>query len=210
VVKTNDARRSVQCRDASPPKLTVIEEGERRRIPACSGPPGLPGSGSWCADRPGSARASVLVSTLLCTTWMRGVEVHCALCDIGRSTRIISRTTRTGYPDGPDRSSNEDVGKLLIARALIAKESWCSRDRRHGLPASPAGNRLTDFAEYLGGRRQAESLWSRRPSDRRRLDYASRHHRKHHGSLRHHRRTRRRNPPSKPSTRSDVPQERLT
>jgi choline dehydrogenase len=29
------------------------------------------------------------------------------------------------------------------------------------------------------------------------------------GSLRHHRRTRRRNPPSRPSARSDVPQERL-
>ncbi len=30
------------------------------------------------------------------------------------------------------------------------------------------------------------------------------------GSLRHHRRTRRRNPPSRPTARSDVPQERLT
>jgi len=36
------------------------------------------------------------------------------------------------------------VGQLLIATALIAKKSWCSKDRGDGMPASPAGNRRTD------------------------------------------------------------------
>ncbi|MCW2626400.1 MAG: hypothetical protein JWR48_3122 [Mycobacterium sp.] len=36
------------------------------------------------------------------------------------------------------------MAELLIATALIAKKSWCSKDRRHGMPASPVGNRRTD------------------------------------------------------------------
>jgi hypothetical protein len=59
-------------------------------------------------------------------------------CDIVRRTRSFSQKTRTGYPDGCERSSNEAVGKILTARN--AKKRWCfkgppSRDISEPLPA---------------------------------------------------------------------------